>query len=217
MNLLNRFRSTRLNGYQVLLLTITLGLVACFSLKAAGNLPDGWSVRADSGTGADNKLVMEGSTYHFTMGAPPSNNGTFYNPSWTAKGNHTFTATLTQNAKATHPTSYGLVIGGANMGADNQTYTYFLVRQAGEFYIANWNGAKPTAVVPWTANKAIKPEGADGKQTNTLSVQVMGANAIFSINGTEVNRQPVSAIHVDGLFGFRIGHRLDISVTNVTK
>jgi hypothetical protein len=151
------------------------------------------------------------------MGGPPSNNGTFYNPAWTAKGNHTFSATLTQNAKATHPTSYGLMFGGSNLDGDNQMYTYFLVRQAGQFYIANRSGAMVTAVVPWTANSAIKPEGSDGMQSNTLSVQVTGSNVVFSINGTEVNRQPAASVHVDGLYGFRVGHRLDVTVTNVKK
>jgi len=205
-------------------LTISLALLACFlgldayfAAQAAGNLADGWSVRADSGTGADNKLMMEGSAYHFVLGRPPSNNGTFYNPAWTATGNHTFSATFSQNTKATHPTSYGLMFGGSNLDGPTQMYSYFLVHQAGEFYIANRMGASVTAVVPWTANKAIKPEGADGKQTNTLSVQVSGNNVIFSVNGTEVNRQPASALHVNGLYGFRIGHALDVTVTNVMK
>ncbi len=211
------FRSTFAKRYSVLLLTVCLGLAACFSAMAAGNLADGWSVRADSGAGTDNKLMVDGGTYHLVMGGPPSNNGTFYNPAWTAKGNHTFSATFTQNAKATHPTSYGLVIGGSNLGAENQMYSYFLVRQAGEFYVANRMGATVTAVVPWTANKAIKPEGADGKQTNTLTVQVAGAEVIFSVNGTEVTRQPAAGLHVDGMYGFRVGHRLDVTVTNVMK
>jgi hypothetical protein len=230
MTLLNQFRSVLANKYSLLLLTVGAGLVAWssanhqsakfatpFVVEAAGNLADGWSVRADSGAGQDNKLSVEGGTYHFTMAGPPSNNGTFFNPAWTASGNHTFSATFTQNAKATHPTSYGLMFGGSNLGADNQMYSYFLVRQAGEFYIANRSGATVTAVVPWTANPAIKPEGADGKQTNTLSVQVNGGNVIFSVNGAEVNRQMASALHVNGLYGFRVGHRLDVTVTNVMK
>jgi hypothetical protein len=217
MTLLNQFRSRSANGYPVLLVTMSLALVAPFVVKAAGNLAEGWSVRADSGAGADNKLTVEGGTYHFTMGRPPSSNGTFYNPAWTATGNHTFSATLTENMKATHPTSYGLMFGGSNLGADNQMYTYFLVRQAGEFYIANRSGASVTAVVPWTKNAAIKPESADGKQTNTLSVQVMGGNVIFSVNGTEVNRQPAAGLHVNGMYGFRVGHALDVTVTNVMK
>lgn len=213
MNKLNSFR------YATVLLTAGLGMIvsAPSLVRAAGNLAEGWSVRADSGTGQDNKLTVEGGVYHFMMGGPPSNNGTFYNPAWTATGNHTFTATFSQNARATHPTSYGLMFGGSNLGAENQMYSYFLVRQAGQFYIANRNSASVTAVVPWTSNPAIHPEGSDGKQTNTLSVQVSGDNVIFSVNGTEVNRQKASALHVSGLYGFRIGHRLDVSVTNVMK
>ena len=229
MKLLNRFRSQLSFGRKALLLPLGLGLLmwgwtntqrAQFAtssvVEAAGNLADGWSVRADSGAGQDNKLMAEGGALHFTMAGPPSNNGTFYNSAWTATGNHTFSATLTENAKATHPTSYGLMFGGSNLDGDNQTYSYFLVRQSGQFYIANRVGAMVTPVVPWTANAAIKPE-ADGKQTNTLSVQVTGNNVVFSVNGTEVNRQPAASLHVNGLFGFRIGHRLDITVTDVKK
>lgn len=214
----------------VLLLTMMLGLIACSSAtektdvaKGTGTeasratLPQGWSVRADSGTGEDNKLTIEGGTYHFMMGGPPSNNGTFYNPVWTSVGNHTFSATLTQNVAATHPTSYGLMFGGMKLDGDDQMYSYFLVRQAGEFYIANRNGSRVTAVVPWTASKAIVPEGGDGKQTNTLSVQVAGDAVVFSVNGTEVRRVPAAGVHINGLYGFRIGHRLDVTVTNVTN
>ncbi len=201
----------------LLAVSLIVGVYTPSIVRAAGNLAEGWSVRADSGTGQNNKLTVEGGTYHFMMGGPPSDNGTFYNPGWTASGNHTFTATFTENAKATHPTSYGLMFGGSNLGADNQMYSYFLVRQAGQFYIANRNGGSVMAVVPWTSNPAIHPEGADGKQTNTLSVQVSGDNVIFSVNGTEVNRQKASALHVNGLYGFRVGHRLDVTVTNVMK
>ncbi len=73
-----------------------------------------------------------------------------------------------------------------------------------------------TPVVPWTKNAAIKPE-ADGKQSNNLSVQINGANVIFSVNGTEVNRQPATAVQTNGLFGFRVSHRLDITISDIKK
>jgi hypothetical protein len=223
MTLTDRFCSKIANGRPAILLTICFGLAACFTatqsaVKAAGSkLAEGWSVRADSGTGENNQLAIDGGVYHFMMGGPPSDNGTFYNPAWTATGNHTLSATFTQNAAATHPTAYGLMFGGSNLGGADQMYSYFLVRQAGEFYIASRKGASVTAVVPWTANKAIKPQGADGHQTNTLSVQVAGANVIFSVNGAEVNRLPAASLQVNGLYGFRVGHRLDITVTNLMK
>ena len=187
------------------------------AVYAAGNLADGWSVRADSGTGADDKLTMEGDAIHIVTAGAPSNTGAFFNPAWTATGNHNYSATFTQNVKATHPDAYGLLIGGSNLTGDNQAYTYFEVRQAGEFYIATRKGAMVTPVVPWTKNAAIKPEGADGKQSNNLSIEVNGANVIFKVNGTEVNRQPTSAVQANGIFGFRISHRLDITITDIKK
>lgn len=192
-------------------------LAAPAMLHAAGNLAEGWAVRADSGAGADNKLMMEGTSIHIQTGGPPSNNGTFYNTAWTKRGNYTYSATFTQNVKATHPDAYGLMIGGSNLDKDDQTYTYFEVRQAGEFYIATRKGASVTPVVPWTKNSAIKPEGADGKQMNTLSIQVSGGNVSFSVNGTEVSKQPASAVQTNGLFGFRVSHRLDVTVSDIKK
>jgi hypothetical protein len=195
-------------------LTLTLMCGAAF---AQGDLASGWAVRADSGPGAGDKLTMEGAAIHIVTAVPPTANGTFYNPAWTATGNRTYAATFTQNVKATHPDAYGLMIGGTNLDKDDQSYTYFEVRQAGEFYIATRKGASVTPVVAWTKNAAIKPEGADGKQVNTLSVQVNGANVIFSVNGTEVSRQPATAVQVNGLFGFRVSHRLDITVSDIKK
>ena len=178
-----------------------------------GTFPAGWNLRPDRGTPAQSKFTQAGDVYQFTMGPA----GTFYRSDWTKSGNYTYSARLTQMAKPSHPISYGLMIGGTNLGTPTQTYTYFLVRNQGEFYIANWEGAAPVAVVPWTANAAIVKQGDDGKQTNTLGVQVQGDNVIFMVNGTEVARQPKSKVHADGLNGFRIGHNLDVHVDQVKR
>jgi len=179
---------------------------------AGGQFPSGWSARPDRGAPTGIKFSQAGDVYHFQMGTT----GTMWRSDWTKSGNYTYSARLTQTSKASHPVSYGLVIGGSNMGP-MPTYTYFLVRQAGEYYIANWEGAAPTPVVNWTANPAIVKEGADGKQSNTLGVQVQGDNVIFSVNGTEVARQPKSKVHADGVEGFRIGHTLDVDIDQVKR
>jgi len=205
----------------VFALAMCLGLGACGSAPEtaqseaapAAGLPEGWAVRADSGPGTENQLMMADGAYHFKL----ADNAVFYNPAWTSTGDHTFSATLTQTAKASHPTSYGLMFGGSNLDNDMQMYSYFLVRQSGEYYVATRNGADVTTVVPWTANAAIMAEGADGTQVNTLSVQVAGDQVIFSINGAEVNRLPAAGLHASGLNGFRIGHRLEITASNVTN
>jgi len=177
-----------------------------------GQFPAGWNVRPDRGAATGIKFSQAGDVYHAQMGSA----GTFYRADWTKSGNYTYSARLTQVARASHPTSYGIVIGGTNMGA-SPAYTYFLVRQGGDYFISNWEGAGPKTVVDWTANPAIVKQGADGKQSNTLGVQVQGDNVIFSVNGTEVARQPKSKVHADGQIGFRIGHNLDVDVDQVKK
>jgi hypothetical protein len=179
---------------------------------AGGQFPAGWSARPDRGAPTGIKFSQTGDVYHFQMGTT----GTMWRSDWTKSGNYTYSARLTQVKKASHPVSYGLVIGGSNMGP-TPTYTYFLVRQSGEYFISNWEGASPRTVVDWTPNAAIVKEGADGKQANTLGVQVQGDNVIFSVNGTEVARQPKSKVHADGVTGLRIGHTLDVDVDQVKR
>ncbi len=178
-----------------------------------GGMPAGWSVRPDRGTAAQIKFSMAGDVYHFMMGPA----GTFYRNDWTKSGDFTFSARLSQLAAPSHPISYGLMIGGKDLGGSGTQYTYFLVRNQGEYFVANWEGARPTTVVDWTPNAAIVKQGADGKQTNTLSIQVKGDNVIFSVNGKQMTSLPKSKVHTDGLYAFRIGHNLDVDVDQVKR
>jgi hypothetical protein len=182
-------------------------------LVKGGVFPAGWSVRPDRGSPNQIKFSQTGEVYHFSMGSA----GTFYRSDWMKTGNFTFSARLTQLAAPSHPISYGLMIGGKDLAGPATTYTYFLVRNLGEYFIANWEGARPTTVADWKANAAIVKQGADGKQTNTLGVEVQGDNVIFSVNGKEMTRLPKSKLHAEGMIGFRIGHNLDVDVDQVKK
>jgi len=179
---------------------------------AGGQFPAGWSARPDRGANTGIKFSQTGDVYHFQMGTT----GTMWRNDWTKSGNYTYSARLTQVKKASHPVSYGLVIGGSNMGP-SPTYTYFLVRQGGDYFISNWEGSAPRTVVDWTPNAAIVKEGADGKQANTLGIEVQGDNVIFAVNGKEVTRLAKSKVHTDGVMGFRIGHTLDVDVDQVKR
>ena len=179
-----------------------------------GSLPEGWSVRPDRGTANQINVTLAGDVYHFAMGPA----GTFYRSDWTKSGGYQFSARLTQTKAPTHPISYGLMMGGSDLAGATQTYTYFLVRNQGEYYIANREGDKrPVTVVTWTAHPAIVKQGADGRQTNTLGIQPQGDDVIFTVNGTEVTRLPKSKVHTDGMYGFRIGHNLDVDVDQVKR
>lgn len=178
-----------------------------------GALPAGWAVRPDRGTADQEKVTESGGVMHFVMGPA----GTFYNNSWTKSGNYKFSARLTQTKAPTHPISYGLMIGGTDLAGPAQKYTYFLVRNQGEYFISNREGAGTATQVNWTAHPAIQKQDPDGKQVNTLGIETQGDNVIFSVNGQEVKRLPKAGLHVDGLYGFRIGHNLDVDVDQVSK
>ena len=121
------------------------------------------------------------------------------------------------------------MIGGSELGTPNETYSYFLVRNTGEYYIANREGDRawfsrrifseklPVTVVGWTAHEAIAKQGADGRQTNTLGIEVTGDELVFKVNGSQVTRLPTGKVHISGMYGFRIGHNLDVDVDQVNR
>ena len=194
-------------------------------LIKGGKFPPGWSVAPDRGTADQISYLLAENVYHFAMGPA----GTFYSGNWTNSGDFRYSARLSQKQAPTHPISYGLMIGGANLGTPNETYSYFLVRNTGEYYIANREGDRtwfsprifseklPVTMVGWTANPAISKQAADGRQTNTLSIQVAGDEVVFKVNGAEVKRLPKSKLHTDGMYGFRIGHNLDVDVDQLSR
>ncbi len=181
---------------------------------SGGKIPEGWSVRPDRGKPDQLNFTIAADTYRFEMGPA----GTFYRADWTKSGDFQFSARLTQTKAPTHPISYGLMFGGSDLGGDSQTYSYFLVHNRGEYYIANREGnQKPVTIVNWTAHPAIVKEGPDGRQTNTLRIQIRGENVIFSINNAEVTTLPKSKLHTEGMYAFRIGHNLDVDVDQIMR
>ena len=180
----------------------------------AGSLPPGWSVRPDRGAASQINFTVDGDAYHLAMGPA----GTFYRADWMKTGDYQFSARLTQTKAPTHPISYGIMFGGSELASSGQTYSYFLVRNEGDYYIANREGDKrPVTVVDWKLHPAIAKQGSDGRQTNTLGIQVKGDDVIFTVNGTEVTRLTKSKVHTDGMYAFRIGHNLDVDVDQLNR
>ena len=73
---------------------------------------------------------------------------------------------------AEHPEAYGLFIGGSNLAAASQKYTYFLVRQDGKFLIKRRDGAQTPNIMDWTASPAVKKTERAAKGVNALSIDV---------------------------------------------
>jgi hypothetical protein len=180
--------------------------------QEGGNQADGWETRLDGGTDATSVL-------HFrTMGdgvhASTAGRGAaiFWQPDSMAKGDYTISAMFAQTEPSGHPNAYGLVFGGSNLSGANQQYSYFVIRQGGEFLIKKRMGDETPTIVDWTAHEAINDLDDEGRSRNTLAVEVGSSQVRFLVNGTEVASQARSAGDTDGITGLRITHLLDVHI-----
>ncbi|MGH9383269.1 MAG: hypothetical protein ACRD2N_03110 [Vicinamibacterales bacterium] len=197
------------------LLVIVLLVSAAVPLVAQA--PDGWSVRIDRSTNAQDpddtpnlKFVTMGKGFHVTSGPA----GTFWNPKNTATGDFTARATFTLMKPSGHVNYYGLIFGGSDLGAATQTYGYFVVAQNGTFLIRHRSGEQVTDVQARTPNAAVVQPGADGQSKNALEVRVAGNTVSYVVNGTVVHTTPKSGMtaKTDGLVGIRVNHLLDVHI-----
>jgi len=203
----------------------TTALVVALAMPIAGQQPrtgdpdipakggvsvQGWEARLDSQRANVNSLNFRsmGTGMHVTTGPA----AIFWQPSSTAKGEYKVTATFTQTKPSDHPNALGVFFGGSDLSGPNQRYSYFVVRETGEFLIKKRNGAQTPLVIDWTENAAVNALDAQGRAKNTLTVEVGKEQVRFLVNGKEVATQPRSALDIDGIVGLRINHNLDVHI-----
>jgi hypothetical protein len=183
-------------------------------MAGPGTLPSGWKGRLDSGdkTLAGVKAAPMGAGVHFMTGPA----GIYYKPTDKPAGAYETHATFTQMEPAAHPEAYGLFIGGANLDAAAQKYTYFIVRQDGKYMIKRRNGNDTPTVVDWTDSPAIKKADSSGKMSNTLSIEVGKDKVRFLVNGTELQSVDAAKVDTAGTPGLRVNHNLNLHVEGFT-
>ena len=192
-------------------LVIPLGLAA----QSGGVTADGWEARLDRGDDPSavlNFMTMGGGVHARTAGRGAA---IFWQPGDMANGNYTISAAFTQVEASSHPNAYGLFLGGSDLSGAGQRYSYFVIREDGQFLVKKRMGADTPDVVSWTPHAAINQLNAEGSSKNVLSVEV-GASAVrFLVNGTEVSSQPRSAIDTDGINGLRVNHQLNVHIDDI--
>ena len=183
----------------------------------AAQVPPGWSVRIDRSTSVadpDNtpnlKFATMGKGFHVTGGPA----GVFWNPANTAAGDYTTSATFTLQKPSGHTNYYGLVFGGADLGAATQNYIYFLVAQDGTYIVKHRAGEDTHDVKGYTKHAAVRQPGADGRSVNALEVRVAGNTISYVVNGQVVHTSPKTGMtaKTDGIVGVRVNHLLDVHV-----
>ena len=179
---------------------------------SGGVTVEGWEVRLDQGTDPADVLSFRtmGSGLHATTGG--SGTAIFWQSDSMHKEDYTISASFTQVQPSSHPNAYGLIFGGSDLAGPDQRYSYFVVREDGQFLIKKRMGSEVPTVVDWTPHAAINALDAEGRAMNTLAVEVGSDQVRFLVNGTEVTTQPRSAVDTDGITGLRVNHELDVHI-----
>ncbi len=179
--------------------------------------PDGWQVRFDNpgASEADLEMFVEMPPgWHVTTGPA----GIFWSPGHTASGDFRAEMEVFLFDPQGRREAFGLFVGGSDLQADDQEYTYFLLRDGGQFIIKRREGSEAPTVRPWTSHEAIvgyADRGDAATAKNVLAIEANGDTVRFLVNGAEVASLPRSEVPVDGLYGFRVNHALNLHVSRL--
>lgn len=179
-----------------------------------GALPAGWTGRTDRPTAKieDAKFVTMGPGFHVTSGPA----AIYWRDGSTASGPFTATATFTQTKAPMHPEAYGIFFMGKSLQDADQGYAYFLVRGDGKVMVKHRAGSEVHTLMDWTDAAAVHKQDANGKATNTLTVDATKADSVrLLVNGSEVAALPLSKLgSTVGIVGLRVNHNLDVHIAD---
>lgn len=190
----------------------------------------GWKGIIDPGsakagrTVSDSKFAQEGDALKLTIGPA----ATYWNPANTASGTYTVKATFAETAMGVasgHPHPYGIFIGGNNLDTpEKQTYLYCVTYGDGAYLVRGFNGMTPFTVTRKTPNPAVRSTAKGGDVTNEIAWNVTPDRAECVVNGTVVGTVTKADIvtagkldSLDGFYGLRVSHNLDVVVTGLGK
>jgi hypothetical protein len=212
-------------------LGVAQGQDASKAVAGGGVSVPGWTGKIDANetrrglTLESAKFSKEGDAFHVVTGPAVA----YWNPANTATGDYTVKATFTEpkfmNLNS-HDHPYGIVIGGNDMGTDNQTYLYCMTYGSGRFIVRGFGPASfKMNGGEGESNAAIhKAAGPGEKVTQDIAVSVKGDKVTCSINGTAVGTYSKADLvgtgklkSLDGIYGIRFAHNTEGLVTGFTK
>jgi hypothetical protein len=197
--------------YAVALTLLSVAPAMAQEKAAAPSLPAGWSMRLDrENVPTQPKFVTMGDGFHVTSGPA----AIYYNPAHVVSGDYRVSATFTQTKAPTHPEAYGLFVGGSNLDKPEQEYGYIVIRGDGKYMIKHRAGAEVHTIQEWTEHPKLNKQDAEGKATNTVTIEAAGNKVRMLVNGEEVKSWERSYWKADGQLGLRINHQLDVHVSN---
>lgn len=183
-------------------------------------VPSEWEVRLDDPDkdviissdpdSADIFFVNMKPGWHITTGP----RAIFWHPASTAKGTYRAHTKIHLFDPKGRNEAFGLFFGGKNLKEENQTYTYFLLRNSGEYLIKKRVGEETKVVKDWTKTDAMVQytDTTETSVANSLSVEVGDKEVSFFVNGEKVDTLPKGRVDIEGFVGLRVNHRLDLHI-----
>lgn len=195
-------------------------------IPGGGIFVQGWTGKIDASSARqgrtlnDARFAQEGNALHVTTGPA----ATFWNPANTASGNYTVKATFLEPKFMNlnpHPHSYGLFIGGNNMGTEQMSLVYCVAYGDGNALIRGFSGSTVFTLRGPSPNAGVHKAAAVGQPvTQEIAWTVKGGRAECAINGTVVagydRAQLVGAGKLqstDGVYGIRFTHNVEAVIT----
>ena len=202
---------------------------AAVAVKDGGIFAKGWAGKIDAqeekaGANINQARIDEKGGVLSVRTGPAT---TYWNPANKAAGNYTVSATFNEPKYMNlmdHPHPYGIMIGGNDLGTENQSYIYCSAYGNGTFIVRGM-GPAPFAVSARKPepNAAIaKAAAKDQPVKQDIAVTVSADKIECAINGTVVgsyNKADVVAAgklkSTDGVYGVRFAHNTEATVTNL--
>jgi hypothetical protein len=195
------------------------------TVEGGGISVPGWAGKIDANEAAQGatlngaKLAPMGGGMHVTTGPAV----TYWKTDGRATGNYTVRATFTEPKYMNlnnHPHPYGIVIGGNDLGTDNQSLFYCAAYGNGRFIARGFGPAPFQMNGRGETNAAVKTAaGKDQSVSQEIAVSVRGDKVECAINGTVVgsyNKSDLVAAgklkSTDGMYGLRFGHNTEVHV-----
>lgn len=208
-------------------------LMACVCLVNAQDRPDpgdpdnenlevpaNWKVRLDhpgnevtigsNPDEADIYYVNMVPGWHITTGPA----AIFWHPASTAEGTYRAETVIHLFNPEGRNEAFGIFLGGTNLEGDEQVYSYFLLRNSGEYLIKNREGDETGIIKNWSAAPSMKTyeDTSETSVKNKLGVEVGENEAVFFVNDQKVAAVSKNKLYTNGIVGLRINHRLNVHV-----
>ena len=204
------------------LFSIALLLAASFAAHSLAaqdfERPEDWQVRFDEPGASEAQLEMFVSMppgWHVTSGPA----AIYWGPEMEASGEYRIEMEVFLfEPQGMMREAFGFFAGGRSLDGDDIEYTYFLIRDGGEFIVKRREGADAPTILPWTGHEAIlgwadRGDGATAK--NILAAEADAGEVRFFVNDAQVAALPRSEVAMDGMYGFRVNHMLNLHISRL--